>query len=160
MSTPTAQVLGIAVQMLNATGGLTASLTNYSALAPLTAAPVAVVSQVPQELQEKQQKVVYPLCRIYCDQIQNDGKIKFREFSGTYRVVVEITHSQDRLDGLTDMLQSTTDAVSDVFDRNAGNLGNGMVLKPGYQTEFDDVKAGGLHYLQNARVKCLVSWER
>jgi hypothetical protein len=160
MSTPTAQVLGIAAQMLNAAGGLTASLTNYAVLAPLTAAPMAIVSHVPQELQEKQQKVVYPLCRIYCDQIQNTGKVKFRQFSGTYRVVVEITHSQDRLDGLTDKLQATTDAVSDVLDRSCGNLGNGMVLQPGYQAEIDAVKAGGLHYQQSARVKCLLSWER
>jgi len=146
--------------MLNATSGLTASMTNYAVLAPLTAAPVAIVSQVPQPIEEKQQKVAYPQCRVYCDQIRNDGKVKFRQFSGTYRVVVEVTHSQDRLDGLTDKLQATMDAVSDVFDRRSGNLGSGMVLQPGYQAEIDAVKPGGLHYLQTARVKCLVSWER
>lgn len=160
MSTPTAQVLQRAVGLLNAAGGLAASLANYAALAPLVAAPAAIVSHVPQELQEKQQKIAYPVCRIYCDQIQNEGKVKFREFSGTYRVVVEITHSQDRLEGLTETLQATTDAVSDVFDRNSGNLGGGMVLLPGYQAEIDAVKLGGLHYQQSARVKCLVSWER
>ena len=160
MSTPITQVLQQAAGFLNAQAGLAASLTEYSALAPLTAAPVAMVSQVPQELQEKQQKVAYPICRVYCDQIQNDGKVKFRQFSGTYRVVVEVIHSQDRLDGLTDMLQATTDAVSDVLDRNSGNLGGGMVLQPGYVAEIDAVKKGGLHYQQSARVKCLVSWER
>jgi hypothetical protein len=160
MSTPVAQVLKTAANLLNAPGGLTASLTNYAALAPLTVAPVAVMSHVPQELQEKQQKVVFPVCRIFCDQIQNDGKVKFRGFSGTYRVVVEVAHSQDRLEGLTDTLQATADAVSDVFDRNCGNLGEGMVLKPGYVAEIDAVKMGGLHYQQSARVKCEISWER
>lgn len=150
----------MAASLLNAAEGLTASLTNYAALAPLTAAPVAVVSQAPQELQEKRQKVLYPLCRVYCDQIQNDGKVKFRQFSGTYRLVVEVTHSQDRLDGLTDALQATTDAVGDVLDRNCGNLGEGMVLQPGYVAEFDEMTMGGLHYQQSARLKCLVSWER
>jgi hypothetical protein len=160
MSTPTTQVLEKAASLLNAATGLTASLTNYLALAPLTAAPVAIVSHAPQDLEEKQQKVVYPICRIYCDQILNDGNVKFRQFSGTYRVVVEVTNSQDKLEGLTDTLQSTADAVSDVFDRNSGNLGGGMVLKPGYQAEIDAVKKGGLHYQQSARVKCLLSWER
>jgi len=160
MPTPITQVLQQATSFLNAPAGLAASLTEYSALAPLTAAPVAMVSQVPQELQERQQKIVFPICRVYCDQIQNDGKVKFRQFSGTYRVVVEVIHSQDRLDGLTDMLQATTDAVGDVLDRNSGNLGGGMVLQPGYVAEIDAVKKGGLHYQQNARVKCLVSWER
>ena len=150
----------MASSLLNAAGGLTASLANYEVLAALTEAPVALVSQAPQELQEKRQKVIYPLCRIYCDQIQNDGKVKFREFSGTYRVVVEVTHSQDRLDGLTDTLQATTDSVGNVLDRNCGNLGEGMVLQPGYVAEFDAVKMGGLHYQQSSCVKVLVSWER
>jgi mRNA-degrading endonuclease toxin of MazEF toxin-antitoxin module len=160
MSTPTAQVLQTAASLLNSDAGLATSLTNYATLALVTTTPVALVSQVPLELQEKQQKIVYPICQIYCDQIQNAGKVKFREFSGTYRVVVEVTHSQDRLDGLTDTLQAAADAVSDVFDRNSGNLGNGMVLKPGYVAEIDAVKKGGLHYQQSARVKCQVSWER
>jgi hypothetical protein len=160
MSTPTAQIIQKAANMLNAAEGIAAGLTSYSTAASLMEAPVAVVSHVPQELQEKQQKIVYPICRIYCDQIQNDGKVKFREFSGTYRVVVEVTHSQDRLEGLTDTLQATVDAVSGVFDRNTGNLGEGMVLKPGYQAEIDAVKKGGLHYQQSARVKCVLSWER
>lgn len=160
MPTPTAQVIQKTATMLNAAEGLAASLTNYSTVTSPMEAPVAVVSHVPQELQEKQQKIVYPICRIYCDQIQNEGKVKFREFSGTYRVVVDVTHSQDRLEGLTDTLQATVDAVSDVFDRNAGNLGEGMVLRPGYQVEIDAVKKGGLHYQQSARVKCALSWER
>ena len=160
MATPIAQVLQTASDLLNGVAGLAASLESYAALAPLTAAPLAMLSHAPEELQEKRQKVVYPLCRVYCDQIQNDAKVKFREFSGTYRVVVEVTHSQDRLDGLTETLHATADAVSSVFDRNCGNLGNGMVLQPGYIAEIDAVKTGGLHYQQSARVKCLVSWER
>jgi len=160
MSTPTAQVLQKTANMLNAAGGLAASLTDYAVLTALMAAPVAVVSHVPQDLQEKQQKSVYPICRVYCDQIHNDGKVKFRQFSGTFQVVVEVTHSQDRLEGITDTLQATADAVSDVLDRNSGNLGDGMVLQPGYQAEFAEVKKGGLHYQQSARVKCMVSWER
>ena len=86
--------------------------------------------------------------------------MKFRKFSGSYRVVVEITHSQDRLAGLTDVLQATTDAVGDVLERNHGNVGNGMVLLPGYEAEIDDVKKGGLHYLQKSRVLWQMQWER
>ncbi len=160
MSTPTAQVLQMTADLLNATAGLAASLTDYAALAEFMTAPVATVSHVPQELQERQKKVAYPICRVYCDQVQNDGRVKFRRFSGTYRVVVEVTHSQDRLEGITETLQSTADAVSDALDRNSGNLGAGMVLQPGYVAEVDEVKKGGLHYQQSARVKFMVSWER
>jgi hypothetical protein len=160
MPTPIQKVLELASGMLNAANGLAQSLTTYTALAPLMTAPAAMVSNAPMELQEKRQKVTYPACRIYCDQVQNDGRVKFRRFSGTYRVVAEITHSQDRLEGLTETLQATADAVGDVFDRNGGNLGDSMVLLPGSVTEIDGVKTGGLHYQQTARVKCLVSWER
>ena len=127
---------------------------------PPPTAPSAEASHVPQEVEERQQKVAYPVCRVYCDQIRNTGKVKFRVFSGSYRVVVEVTHSQDRLEGLSDTLQTAADAVGDVFDRNQGNLGNGMVLQPGYEVQIDAVKKGGLHYIETARVISQLSWER
>ncbi len=170
MPTPTATVVQTAVDLLNAPNGLAESLSDYSATiqmtgmpltgGPLPEAPTAEASHVPQELEEQQQKVAYPVCRVYCDQIRNNGKVKFRKFSGSYRVVVEVTHSQDRLEGLSDTLQTAADAVGDVFDRNHGNLGNGMVLQPGYEVQIDPVKKGGLHYIQKARVISQLSWER
>ena len=170
MPTPTATVLQMAVDLLNGQNGLAASLTGYSAPIvitgiPLTqgpppSAPTAAASYIPQELEEQQTKIAYPVCRVYCDQIRNGGKVKFRKFSGSYRVVVEVTHSQDRLEGLNDTLQVTADAVGEAFDRNQGNLGNGMVLQPGYEVQIDPVKRGGLHYMQKARVISQFSWER
>jgi hypothetical protein len=153
-------VLQTAAGLLNNAAGLAASLSSYAALAPLQSAPTATISYVPEELQEQQQKIQYPSCRVYCDKVQNGAKVKFRSFSGTYQVVYEITHSQDRLDGLTDTLQATADAVGQVLDNNHGNLGGGVVLQPGYEIETDAVKRGGVHYLQRARVTCQLTWER
>ena len=159
-----------ALDLLNGPDGLAQSLADYSTTiqmtgipltgGPLPGAPTAEASYVPQELEEQQRKLEYPVCRVYCDQIRNDGKVKFREFSGSYRVVVAVTHSQDRLEGLTETLQAAADAVADVFDRNQGNLGNGMVLQPGYEVQVDAVKKGGLHYIETARVMSQFSWER
>ncbi len=170
MPTPTATVVQMAVDLLNATNGLAESLSEYSATIQMTGValtggpppgvPVVEASHVPQELEEQQQKVAYPVCRVFCDQIRNNGKVKFRLFSGSYRVVVEVTHSQDRLEGLSDTLQAAVDAVGDVLDRNHGNLGNGMVLQPGYEVQIDAVKQGGLHYIEKARVISQLSWER
>lgn len=170
MPTPTVSVVNTTVDLLNGTTGLATTLTEYSTSIEITGipvvggpppeAPTAEVSYVPQELDEQQAKVVYPVCRVYCDQIKNTGRVKFRKFSGSYRVVVEVTHSQDRLHGLSETLQATTDAVGEVFDKNQGNLGNGMVLLPGYEVQIDAVKKGGLHYVQKARVIGQLSWER
>ena len=170
MPTPIASVLGAVVELLNGTTGLSASLAEYSSSIQMTGipqaqgiapeAPIAEASYVPQEVEELQTKVVYPLCRVYCDQIKNDGKVKFRKFSGSYRVVVEITHSKDRLDGLSDTLQAAVDAVGEVYDKNQGNLADGMVLLPGYEVQVDAVRKGGMHYLQKARVISQLSWER
>ncbi|MGO9240420.1 MAG: hypothetical protein ACLQBJ_06380 [Bryobacteraceae bacterium] len=170
MPTPTATVVQTALDLLNASDGLAESLADYSVTlqmagiplsgGPLPEAPTAEASYAPQELEEQQQKIAYPVCRVYCDQIRNNGKVKFREFSGSYRVVVAVTHSQDRLEGLTETLQAVADAVGDVFDRNQGNLGNGMVLEPGYEVQVEAVKKGGLHYIETARVVSQFSWER
>jgi hypothetical protein len=160
MGAPTASVLAKTVQLLNATSGLTAAITGYAALSTLQSAPVAQSSYVPEELQEQSTKVSYPSCRVYCDEVQNKGNVKFREFSGDYQMVAEVTHSQDRLGGLTEMLQATADAVGAVLESNQGNLGDGMVLQPGYEVRTTAVAKGGLNYLQRAKVVFRMSWER
>ena len=57
--------------------------------------------------------------------VQNLGNVKFREFAGNYQMVAEVTHSQDRLDGLTEMLQATADAVGAVLESSRGTSATG-----------------------------------
>jgi hypothetical protein len=160
MGAPTATVVAKMAQLLNASSGLAAAITGYAVLSALESAPVTEVSYVPEEIEEQSTKVSYPSCRIYCEKVQNRADVKFRQFAGDYQMATEVTHSQNTLDGLTDMLQATADAVGAVLESNQGNLGDGMVLQPGYEIETGAVTRGGLNYMQRAKVVFQMSWER
>ena len=45
---------------------------------------------------------------MYCEKIVNDLTEKFRTFSGTVQMAIELRHSQDRLEGLQDAWSSTS----------------------------------------------------
>ena len=165
MPTPTATVVQTAVDLLNGTNGLAQSLLEYSATIQMTGVtlmggappgvPVVEASHVPQELEEQQQKVAYPVCRVFSAGIARAGE----PAAGVSPPLIVFHYGSKRSLYLA-LLQAAADAVGDVFDRNHGNLGNGMVLQPGYEVQIDAVKQGGLHYIEKARVISQLSWER
>ena len=57
---------------------------------------------------------------IYCEKLVNSLTEKFRSFSGTAQMAIEVRHSADRLEGLQDGLETYTDAVRQVLERAAG----------------------------------------
>ena len=51
------------------------------------------------ELVERAGAVKYPLVSVYCEKVVNDLREKFRSFSGSVQMAIEVRHSQDRLEG-------------------------------------------------------------
>lgn len=114
----------------------------------------------PPELVEKAGRGSTPSYQVYVEKIRNRMTEKFRRFSGTIHVVTEVRLSQDRIEGLTERLQFHADAVADVLERCRGVLGEGIFLTGKYETSFEPVKGGGLHFRQTARVSCEVDVNR
>lgn len=110
--------------------------------------------QAPAELHDRVGKALYPVYQVYVEKVRNKMTEKFRRFSGTVEVVVEVRVSQDRLDGLTERLQLYADAVTDVVERSRGCVEEGVYLPGTYEVTFEAVKKGGLNVMQTARVKC------
>ena len=104
------------------------------------------------ELFEKSIPVKYPTVNIFSEKLSNTLKEKFRVFSGTVSVVVEIRHSQDRIQQIQPTLENYVSAACQIFDDSRGDLGNGLFYAGGYQVTLGPVKAGGLNFLQVARV--------
>jgi hypothetical protein len=104
------------------------------------------------DLAEHGEAARYPMAMVYCEKVVNSMIEKFRTFSGTVQMTVEVRHSQDRLDGLQDGLELCAEAVAQVLDSNRGNWGVGMYYAGGYQVAFGGVKRGGLNYLQVAKI--------
>lgn len=110
--------------------------------------------QAPAELHDRMGKPAYPVYQVYVERIRNKMTEKFRRFSGTVEVVVEVKVSQDRLEGLTERVQFYADAVTDVVERSRGCVEEGVYLPGTYEVTFEAAKKGGLNVMQTARVKC------
>jgi len=94
----------------------------------------------------------YPAVQVYCEKIANDLREKFRRFSGTAQMAIEIRQSQDRLEGLQERLELYTDAVMQVLGSSRGDWGDGMYFAGAYEVAFGPVKQGGKNFMQVAKV--------
>ena len=143
-------VTGTVVGLLNGTGGVNAGLAALSAGA--VAAGAVRAQNVSAELVEKANLVQYPAVQVYCEKLVNSLTEKFRSFSGTAQMAIEIRHSQDRLEGLQHSLEQYADAATQVLTLSRGDWGSGMFYGGGYQVTFGAVKKGGKNFIQVAKV--------
>jgi hypothetical protein len=120
----------------------------------LTAAGIRNVSASnrPIEISETAGPALYPALAVYCDKMSNTMKEKYREFSGSAHVVVEVRHSQAFIDGIENTLQVYVDAVCALLDDSRGDWGGGIFYSGGYDIAYDAVVRGGKNYLQRAKV--------
>ena len=120
---------------------------------PLIEDSQIVTRNVAADLAEKTASVKYPLLHVYCDRVVNSLREKFRIFSGTARMNVEIRVSHDRIEALETSLQLYVEAVTEVLDRNRGEWNRGMFYTGGYEVQFGAMKKGGKHFIQIAKVQ-------
>ncbi len=141
------------VQRFSAPSGMGAGLAAISA-GPSSGLilPQIRTQNVAADLAERTNAVNYPLIQVYCDKITNDLTEKFRTFSGSVQLAMELRHSQDRLDGLQDSLELYVDAATQVLDSSRGDWGDGMFYTGEYQVTFGAVKQGGKNFIQVAKV--------
>ena len=118
---------------------------------PLNEAQVRL-QNVAADLAERGSTVKYPAVNVYCEQVVNQMSEKFRTFSGTVHMTVEVRHSQDRLEGLQASLDLYTDAMTAVLDASRGDWGDGAFYCGGYKVAFGAVKQGGKNFIQIAKI--------
>jgi hypothetical protein len=104
------------------------------------------------DISEKTGHAQYPALLVYCDKLTNSLKEKFRRFSGKAHLVVEIRHSQDRLESIESNLQVYVDAVCALLDESRGDWGSGGFYPGGYDVSYEAVARGGKNFLQRAKV--------
>jgi len=149
-------VTGKVVQRISGPAGLNAGLASLT-LADREFAGLVDASQVrPQnvaaDMAERAVGAKYPGVNVYCEKIVNGLREKFRSFSGTVRMVMEVRHSQDRLEGLQDRLELYVDAAMQMLNTSRGDWGDGMFFGGEYEVSFGPVKQGGRNFIQVAKV--------
>jgi hypothetical protein len=118
--------------------------------------PRVVEGYVAAELFDRSQGGKYPQIVVYCERVRNTMTEKFNRFSGTVEMVVEVRHSQDRIEGLEQRTQMFSEAVAEVLENARGAWGEGIYYTGEYEIKFEQVKHGGRNFLQVARVKAPV----
>ena len=157
MANANAVAVSKTLQKLLTPAGLPENLAAVSELQGVMLAPVTAkqvfAQNVAQKLVERSVEVKYPTVLVYCEKIVNDLREKFRTFSGRVLVAIEVRVSQDRIEGIEQVLSNYVDAVTRVLDQNRGDWGGGTFYTGGYEVTFDKVESGGKHFLQSARVR-------
>lgn len=110
------------------------------------------MQNVAADIAEQSEVVRYPVLLVYCDKVVNNLKEKFRTFSGTVQMAIEVRHSSDRLEGLGEQVEAMADAVTGTLTASRGDWGNGMFYSGGYQVAYAAAKRGGKNFMQAAKV--------
>jgi hypothetical protein len=156
MATPASLAVAQVLSLLTADPGLNGNLDTLAQIQDTPLPPLALsqisTSNIAFDVQERSGGVTYPALYIYCDKLSNSLTEKFRTFSGTAGVVVEVRLSQDQVDGLAATLESYVDAVTQVLDQNRGDWGQGLFYAGGYDVAFGPVKHGGRNFIQIAKI--------
>ena len=114
--------------------------------------PHVLPQNVAPELAERTAGVQYPAFYVNCEKLTNLLREKFRTFSGTARLAVDVRVTHDRLEDLTRLLELHVEAVTDVLDSQRGDWGGGMFYAGGYEVTFGGTKHGGKNFIQGAKV--------
>lgn len=112
-----------------------------------------IATNIAPDLAEKTAGARYPAVHVFCERVNNQLREKFRTFSGTSTMCIDVRVSQDRVEGLEEQLQYFVEAVTEVLDGNRGTWPNGMFYGGGYEVTFSALKHGGKNFLQSAKVR-------
>lgn len=104
------------------------------------------------ELLEKQGPVRYPYIQVCCERVVNSMREKFRRFSGTARIGVEIRCSGERAGAVEEEALLLADALTEVLENNRGDWGDGFSYAGGYELTHHAARAGGRNVVQVAKV--------
>jgi hypothetical protein len=119
---------------------------------PVLTAQQILGQNVAFDVAEKTAGAKYPAYYVYCERLTNSLREKFRQFSGTAEMAIDIRVSQDRLEGLEHKMQIYVDAATEALDAHRGDWGDGMFYAGSYKVQFGPVKHGGKNFMQTAKV--------
>lgn len=94
----------------------------------------------------------YPQIYVYCEKVSNTLKEKFRTFSGSARMALEVRASHERSETVGLSLQSVVDSVTASLDGSRGEWREGVFYAGGYEITYSPVKAGGKQYVKGAKI--------
>ena len=113
-----------------------------------------VSTSITAEMADKNAQLTYPRVCLYCTQVKNTHFQKFRSFSGSVAVVIEVWFSGNLLAPTGTGLHYYVEAVTAILRANQGDLGDGFYFSGIYDVQLQPAKAGGFGFVESARISC------
>jgi hypothetical protein len=158
-------ITGVLLGLLRSDAGVPRTVAELAATESMELPPIPpaqfVAGNLAPDLADKTHGARYPQLCVYCEKLCNRQREKFRRFSGTAEMVVDVRVSQDRSDGMEQKLQLYVEAVTKVLEESKGDWSEGVSYGGGYEVTFGGARLGGKNFVQCAKIalELLVSQE-
>lgn len=126
-------------------------------IVPFISTSQVILSSVDPNLGDDNVQLTYPRICIYPWTAKNTKSEKFRSFSGTVSVIAEIWASGDLVQQIDEWIHYYVEAYTLLLRENTGNWNDGVFFSGIYDVQFQIPKAGGLGFVESAKVTCLLN---
>ena len=144
------------VNLLTTNSALQSAVTSIAAQAGQTVPPIAsnqiLVSAISPDLADKNAQLTYPRVCVYTVQVSNTHLEKFRSFSGTLAVAVDVWFSSSLLGPTGTGIHYYLDAVISILQANQGDWGDGFYFSGYYNLHLQMPKTGGFGFVESAQI--------
>ena len=146
------------LDLLTVNSALSQAINSGAAAAGVSLAPLVPAqvysSFVSADMGDLDLQLSYPRVFISAGQISNGQREKFRSFSGTAAMAVDVWSSASMEQATEVALHFYVGGITSVLTANIGDLGNGCRYSGIYEVKMGTPKAGGLGFVQSARLTC------
>jgi hypothetical protein len=118
---------------------------------PITPGQVVLSSAAP-DLGDKDIQLTYPRICLYSAGLRNTQVEKFRSLSGSVLVIADVRASGNLVNEVDQWIHFYVEAMTSLLRSNIGDWGDGLFFSGSYDVQFQPPRAGGLGYVQSAKV--------
>jgi hypothetical protein len=142
-----------ALAVFSGDSGINAQLTAMALTRPLPALTTILKMSAPVEVYEKTTALRYPVATICCERVKNTQAEKFRMFSGSALLVVDIRVSGERAEDLEISLNTYVQAACLVLEGAVGPWTTIGTYTGTYDVKFQAMRYGGKQFTKSARIE-------
>jgi hypothetical protein len=142
-----------AYSVLSGMGGINDQLAAMALQPGLPAIGTILTLSAPLDVYEKTASVKYPVASVYCARLRNTQMEKFRVFSGTALLVIEIRVSGANAADLETSLNSYVEAACEVLYNSRGRWTSIGTYAGAYEVKFQAMRLGGKQFTKASQIE-------
>lgn len=127
---------------------------------PVITSSQVLLSSASSDIGDKNIQLTYPRVCLYSGGLKNTLTERFRSLSGTIAVTAEIWASGNLVTNTDQWIHFYVEAATDILRQNIGDWGDGIFFSGIYEVQFLAPKAGGLGFVQSAKLMCNLNVSR